>query len=85
MKAQSTDKDLLISLRRTVVPFLMGWLGSLPFSQFVDSAEVESALVVILGSIYYAVFRWLESRGVPAASWWIAFGRTAAPTYSEAE
>jgi hypothetical protein len=85
MTAQSTDKDLLTSLRRTVVPFVMGWLGSLPFAQFVDSAEVESALVVILGSAYYAVFRWLESRGVPSASWWIAFGRTTAPIYPEAE
>jgi hypothetical protein len=85
MTTTITDKDLLTSVRRTVVPFLMGWLGSLPFSQFVDSAEVESALVVIIGSAYYAVFRWLESRGVPAASWWIAFGRTPAPTYPESE
>lgn len=85
MTTTTTDPALLMSLRRTVVPFVMGWLASLPISQFVDTAEVEKALVVILGSAYYATLRFLESRGVPAAGWWIAFGRTPAPVYREAE
>jgi hypothetical protein len=85
MTTPDTDKDLLTSLRRTVVPFVMGWIISLPIAQFVDTAEIERALVVLLGSAYYGAFRWLESQGVPAASWWIAFGTTPAPTYPEAE
>ena len=85
MTTTSTNKDLFTSLRRTVVPFVMGWIITLPVAQFVDIAEVEKALVVILGSVYYGAFRWLESKGVPAASWWIAFGTTPAPTYPEAE
>jgi hypothetical protein len=85
MTTPDIDKDLLTSLRRTVVPFVMGWIISLPVAQFIDTAEIEKALVVILGSVYYGGFRWLESQGVPAASWWIAFGTTAAPTYPEAE
>lgn len=80
-----TNRDLVTSLRRTVVPFIMGWIATLPIAQFVDTAEIEKALVVLIGSAYYAVLRFLESKGVPAASWWIAFGRTAAPTYPEAE
>jgi len=37
--------------------------------------------VVVLGAAYYSVLRWLEDRGVDAAGWWIAFGRTPAPSY----
>lgn len=85
MTTPTTDADLLMSIRRTVVPFVMGWLASLPIGQFVDTSEIEKALVVLLGSVYYATFRFLESRGVPAAGWWIAFGRTPAPVYPEAE
>ena len=62
---------------------LMGWLMSLPIAPFIDAVEVEGALVVLLGAIYYSVLRWLEERGVPAAGWWIAFGRTPAPVYPD--
>lgn len=76
-----TNKDLFTSLRRTVIPMVVGWVATLPISQFVDLGQLEAALVVVFGSIYYGTLRWLENRGVPAASWWIAFGRTAAPVY----
>jgi hypothetical protein len=75
--------NLQTSIRRTVVPMVMGWLASLPLAPFVDTAEVEKALVVLLAAVYYSVLRWLEERGVPAAGWWIAFGRTPAPVYPE--
>jgi hypothetical protein len=75
--------DLLTSIRRTVVPFVMGWIATQPLSAFVDTAEVEAALVVVLGTAYYATLRWLEERGVDAAGWWIAFGRTPAPRYAD--
>ena len=75
--------DFLTSIRRTVIPMFMGWLMSLPIAPFIDAVEVEGALVVLLGAIYYSVLRWLEERGVPAAGWWIAFGRTPAPVYPD--
>jgi hypothetical protein len=75
--------NLQTSIRRTVVPMVMGWLASLPLAPFVDTAEVEKALVVLLAAVYYSTLRWLEERGVPAAGWWIAFGRTPAPVYPE--
>jgi hypothetical protein len=62
---------------------VMGWIASLPISQFVDLGEIEAALVVLLGSAYYAALRTLESKGVPAAGWWIAFGRTPQPAYDK--
>ena len=75
--------NLQTSIRRTVVPMVMGWLGSLPIAPYIDTAEVEKALVVLLAAGYYSVLRWLEERGVPAAGWWIAFGQTPAPVYPE--
>lgn len=75
--------NLQTSIRRTVVPMVMGWLASLPFAHLIDAQEVEAALVVLLGAAYYSVLRWLEDRGVDTAGWWIAFGRTPAPKYEE--
>jgi hypothetical protein len=75
--------NLQTSIRRTVVPMVMGWIAHLPIAALVDVEQVEAALVVLLGAVYYSVLRWLEVRGVDAAGWWIAFGRTPAPEYSE--
>jgi hypothetical protein len=63
---------------------VMGWVASQPFSALIDQSQVEAALVVLLGGVYYGVLRWLEERGVDAAGWWIAFGRTSPPSYAEA-
>ena len=75
--------NLQTSIRRTVVPMVMGWVALLPIAQFVDVEQVEAALVVLLGAAYYSTLRWLEVRGVDAAGWWIAFGRTPKPEYPE--
>ena len=80
--SKSTDsRDFLTSIRRTVIPMVMGWIASLPIAPFIDVVEVERALVVVLGAAYYAALRWLEDRGINAAGWWIAFGRTPKPAY----
>ena len=76
--------NLQTSIRRTVVPMVMGWIAHLPIAPLVDAQQVEAALVVILGAVYYSTLRWLEDRGVDAAGWWIAFGRTPKPEYPDA-
>ena len=76
--------NLLTSIRRTIIPMVMGWVATLPIAPFVDSAELERALVVVAAAAYYGVLRFLEERGVDAAGWWIAFGRTPAPEYPDA-
>lgn len=81
MTKSTSNKDLLTSVRRTVVPMVMGWLASLPIAPFIDVDEVEKALVVVLGATYYAVLRFLEDKGIDAAGWWIAFGKTPRPAY----
>jgi len=75
--------DLLTSIRRTVVPMIMGWVVSLPIAPYVDAAAVETALVAILGAAYYAVLRVLEDRGIRVASFLIGMGFTVAPKYDE--
>jgi len=73
--------DLRTSIRRTVVPMVMGWLASLPIAPYVDEAAVETALVALLGAAYYAVLRLLEERGVRVASFLIGLGVTVPPSY----
>ena len=75
--------DLQTSIRRTVVPMVMGWVLSLPVAPYVDATAVETAIVAILGAAYYAVMRVLEDRGVKVASFLIGLGFTVAPKYDE--
>ncbi|HEY7821560.1 MAG TPA: hypothetical protein VIG24_01940 [Acidimicrobiia bacterium] len=75
--------DLLTSLRRTIIPMVMGWLLSLPIGPYVDERAVETALVAILGAAYYAVMRLLEERGIRAASFLIGLGMTPTPAYHD--
>ena len=77
--------DLLTSIRRTVVPMVMGWLMTLPIGPYVDERAVETALVALLGAAYYAVMRLLEERGVKVASFLIGLGFTVAPKYDAGE
>ena len=83
MTKSTEPKDFLTSVRRTVVPIVMGWVATLPVAPFIDTAAIESALVAAFASAYYITLRWLEERGVNAAGWWIAFGRTPKPAYLE--
>lgn len=76
--------DLLTSIRRTVVPMVMGWLLSLPVAPYVNETAVETAIVAIIGAVYYAVLRLLEERGVRVASLLIGFGVTVPPVYADA-
>lgn len=63
------------------MPMIMGWVATLPISPYVNEPLVETALVAIIGAVYYAVMRLLEERGVKVASFLIGMGYTAAPKY----
>ena len=75
--------DLLTSIRRTVVPMVMGWLMTLPIGPYIDERAVETALVALLGAAYYAVMRLLEERGIKVASFLVGLGVTVAPKYQD--
>jgi len=76
--------NLQTSIRRTVVPMIMGWLASLPIAPYVDQAAVETALVAVIGAGYYALMRVLEERGSHVASFLIGMGVTMPPRYDDA-
>lgn len=77
--------NLLTSIRRTVIPFIMGLLLSLPIGPYIaqDSAQIEAALAVFIGAVYYIVMRIAEERGIHVASYFLAFGPTATPVYAD--
>ena len=75
--------SLLTSIRRTVVPMVMGWLMTLPIGPYIDERAVETALVALLGAAYYAVMRVLEERGIRVASFLVGLGYTVAPKYQD--
>lgn len=60
--------SLFISLMRTAVPLVAGWLISLAVwaGVDVDSQAVTGAVTLALALAYYAVFRLLEQLGVKA-------------------
>lgn len=55
--------NLLISIRRTVVPAVAGAVMATAAGPYLDEAMVTEALVALFTAIYYAVFRVLEERG----------------------
>jgi hypothetical protein len=62
---------------------VMGWLMTLPIGPYIDERAVETALVALLGAVYYAVMRLLEERGIKVASFLIGLGVTVAPKYQD--
>lgn len=55
--------NLLISIRRTVVPAIAGAIMASAIGPFVDEALLTEALVALSTALYYVVFRVLEDRG----------------------
>jgi hypothetical protein len=65
---EGTVMSLFISLMRTVVPLVAGWLISLAVwaGVDVDSHAVTGAVTLLLALAYYALFRLLELAGTRA-------------------
>ena len=63
---------------------VMGWVLSLPIAPYVDETALETAIVAIVGAVYYAAMRLLEERGIKLATFAIGLGPVGAPEYPEA-
>lgn len=74
--------DLFLSIRRTVVPFVVGALGTTALAPFLPEALVTEWLTVALATIYYVVIRLLEVK-VPGLS--VLLGGKGQPTYVDPE
>ena len=74
--------DLFLSIRRTVVPFVVGALGTTALAPFLPEPLVTEWLTVALVTIYYVVIRLLEIK-VPGVA--ILLGGKGQPMYVDPE
>jgi uncharacterized protein (DUF58 family) len=74
--------DLFLSLRRTIVPFVVGAVGASVLGPWLPDALVAEWATVLLASVYYFALRLLEVR-VPKVG--LLLGGTGVPTYTDPE
>jgi hypothetical protein len=76
--------QLALSLWRTCVPYIVAFLivQAARLGIRLDNATVTSALTTGFGTVYYAVFRYLEHRY--GARWGLFLGAAKPPSYSSA-
>lgn len=73
--------NLWMSIRRTVIPYLVGALLATPVALVIGQDDLTTVLTIVLGSVYYSLARVAEEKGYPWASWFIAFGPSPTPHY----
>ncbi|MEV5265239.1 hypothetical protein [Streptomyces werraensis] len=69
--------DTLISLWRTTVPVLAGWLAANLARVYIeiDEGSLQQGLVVAFTVAYYGLFRTLETKVSPAFGWLLGMAR----------
>jgi hypothetical protein len=75
------NHNLWTSIRRTVIPYLVGALLATPVALLFNADDLTTMLTIVFGSVYYGVARWAEEQGHPWATWFIAFGPVPTPHY----
>ena len=74
--------DLFLSIRRTVVPFVVGAVGATALGPFLPEALLAEWVTVGLATIYYVAIRVIEMK-VPGVA--ILLGGKGQPTYVDPE
>lgn len=74
--------DLLISIRRTLVPMVVGLVGGSFLAPYVDSDALEKVVTGVVTAVYYVGLRLIESR-LPGAG--VLLGARKQPVYAEVE
>ncbi|MFH9731926.1 hypothetical protein [Streptomyces sp. NPDC017260] len=79
-----TVYDVLVSLWRTAVPVIVGWVAALLARIYIDVDEqaLSQALVAGFAVVYYGLFRLLEAKVSPAFGWFLGLARP--PVYPAA-
>jgi hypothetical protein len=78
-----TIYDWLVSLWRTVVPYIVGYVAVAlaRIGITIDDATLTASLVLAFGSLYYALFRFLEQRAGRGWGWLLGLARP--PQYDQ--
>lgn len=74
--------DLLVSLRRTLVPIIVGTISGSFLAGYVDPAALTAVVSGVISAVYYAVLRLVEVR-IPAVG--ALLGARKQPTYVDLE
>ena len=74
--------DLLISIRRTLVPLIVGSVAGSFLGPYVDPEALEKVVTGFVTAFYYVGLRLLESK-LPAAG--VLLGARKQPVYAEPE
>ncbi len=79
--------NIYVSLLRTGVPALVGWLITLAakYGLDLDPAALSGVLVPVIGFAYYALFRVAEEHVSPKFGWLLGYGRPPQYTGGKAE
>lgn len=72
--------DILVSLKRTLVPIIVGAVAGTILGQWVDLKTIENVVGSIIAGAYYTAIRFLESKH-PAIG--ILLGSKKQPIYVE--
>ncbi|WP_329272066.1 hypothetical protein [Streptomyces sp. NBC_01451] len=77
-----TVYDVLVSLWRTAVPIIVGWVGALLAHIYIDVDEqaLSQSLAAVFAVVYYGLFRLLEAKVSPAFGWLLGLARPPAYT-----
>lgn len=69
--------NVYLSLVRTGVPALVGWLVALAgrYGLDLDPGAVADVLAPVAGFLYYALFRFAEERISPKFGWLLGYAR----------
>ena len=70
--------DLLVSLRRTLVPIIVGSVSGSFLAPYVDPAALTTVVSGVISAVYYGVLRLVEGR-VPAVG--VLLGARKQPVY----
>lgn len=52
--------DFLLSLRRTLIPIIVGATGATVFAGHINPNDLEAVVGGIISGVYYAIFRFIE-------------------------
>ena len=70
--------DVLVSLRRTLVPIIVGSVSGSFLAPYVDPAALTTVVSGVISAVYYGVLRLVEGR-VPAVG--VLLGARKQPVY----
>jgi len=76
----NNKEDILVSLKRTLVPIIIGAVGATIVGKWVDPQALENVVGSIIAGLYYTVLRVVESR-YPAFG--VLLGSKKQPVYVE--